>query len=385
MDSLPQIPAEMIGSSDFLDVSVLRLVSRKARSIFTPCAARITIVPGPKIDPFLSSMTNPFSNRTVVRLMNVWECMPYLDKYPALWRNIRHVICTETTDRHSQWLPLFNRLFPNVESFNIEFEEDDEIQHTFVVGPGFSRFNRDLTIDAFETSIEANLTVQNLMLRGMRLRFDPTVHIIAENASFVGTAIDEFPASLTVQHKLCLDECHIGIFTDMSGLGHAFRTATDVSLISGDALRMAHQFREGMAARTLVLELESYSHNQSELVLLPEFFAEGPLLVERLTLRGAPLTSVTSLYGLTHLRYLDLTPSPSTSLRAPPAGLVHLIVRLSPGFFGRDILFMMTYVGALRIMCRSQGVLRLSVYLYEVSEQSRIRGEPAMTIHEGAP
>lgn len=385
MESLPQIPAEMIGSFDFVDISVLRLVSRQSRSAFTPYATRITVIPGDHCDRFLSSMTVPFSSRTIVRLFDVWDCMSLLDKYPALWCNIQRVICTDSGDRRSSWLPFFSLLFPRVDSLEVRFQNDDP--EPFVVGQDFARFHRDLTIHAFSMRIEADLNVQNLSLHGEILQFAPVVRVSAECAHFVGTSIHALPESLTVEREFSLDRCLV-MFPSEGVLGPVFVAASEVSLVGRGSLLAAFFNRVGMAAKTLVLELgTSHLEMYDYMILLPRFFAEGPLLVERLTLRNVPMNCMAWLYGLQRLRYLDLTPSPSSALCAPPPGLAHLIVRFCPSFFGGTIVAMTTYVGALRVVCQSQRVQRLSVYLYDVHNQPRIRdvSEPTMTIHDGAP
>lgn len=381
MDSLPEIPTEMIGSSDLLEVSTLRLVSRQARSAFTPCASRITVVPTGECDRFLSSMAAPFSSRTVVRLTDASACMSILEKYPGLFCNIKRVVCTEAADPKAYFMSIFNTLFPNVDFFEIRCENDEE---PFVVSEPFSKFRQDLKIEALSLRIEAPLNARNLTLGADWMDFDPAVCMAAESVRFVNAQFHRLPGHLTVERDFCLDHCHMPWVPDTAAvLGTVFRTATNVSLLGGDGLRLAHESRHSMAARRLVLEIEF----QQDTSMLRPFFAEGPRRVEHLILRGVTMDLLTCLYGLPCLRYLDVTPGISVALRAPPVGLRHLIVRVCSSFFGRDIDMMITYVSVLRTMCRSQGTERLVVLLYSVTAQHHIRDtmQPIMTLHDGAP
>jgi hypothetical protein len=386
MDSLPEIPSETIGSFDFLDLRVLRLISRQARSAFTPCATRIRIVPTNACDRFLSSMARPFESKTIVRLSDASECMSILAKHPGLFCNVKRVICTDTADPNALWLPQFIDLFPNVDSFEIRNENDDAC---LVVSDSFSKFSQDLKIESVSMRINVPvLTTKNLELGADFIDFDPAVCIAANSVRITGARIHRLPGTLRVPLDFCLDHCLVTwhpIDTATAVLGPAFRSARNLSLLGGDALYLAHECTSNsthMAARTLVLEL-----NDRDASLLPKFFAEGPRMVERLMLKGVTMDRMPCLYGIPCLRDLDLTPGLSVALRAPPAGLCKMTVRVCSSFFGRDLDMMITYVSVLRAMCKSQGTERLVVLLYGVAAQGLIQGdsESIMTLHDGPP
>ena len=390
MDSLPPLPAEMIGTSDFLDVSVLRLVSRQARDTYTPCAARITVIPTGACEQFLSNITAPFSSRTIVRLTDASECMSILEQAPHLWCNVKRVICMDTDHRVHFWLPYFDTLFPNVDSLEILC---DNIEYTLVVGEAFSKFRQDLKIASPRIKVDAPiLNAKNLTLDATLIDFDPAINITVDSLTLKSSfsapiVIHKFPVSLTVQHELHLIDCRLNTWT-INGteavLGPVFHTATNVSIVGDDAFQLANLFREGMAARRLVVSVSSMQY----VLMLRYFFAHGPLSVEHLVLRGVPMDSMLFLYDLPCLRDLDMTPTGGVALRAPPAGLASLTVRFCPNFFGNVLSNMMMYVDALRTMCRGRRTERLVLLLYDVSSQERINRAglvPRMTLHDGAP
>jgi hypothetical protein len=379
--NLPRIPIERIGTSDSVDVPTLRLVSRQARSMFTPCARSITI--GTESDRFLSSVSAPFTESTIVRLESEDDRITsLLFDYRTLWSNVKKVVCLDSYPE-SFFPSIIDHLFPKLESFEIRCTS---IEGTFVVderftGPKFR--NRELIIHADGMRVTADLDVRTLEIVAEHVFFEPTVQITAENLSLSLMAYLLPGTPMVVGRSFRMNHCLISgsLLHTEAVLQPVFRSATDVALIGDLAVDMAYSNRTGMVARTLLLEPESRTRS------LSRFFAEGPLLVERLTLRKVPMDCLSFLYGLRSLQYLDVTPAPSAALRAPPAGLASLIVRFYPGFFGGDIGSMTTYVGALRVMCQSQRVQRLSAYLYDVPDQSHIRdtSEPTMTLHDGPP
>jgi hypothetical protein len=383
--NLPQIPIELIGTSDDLDVSILRLVSHRARSVFTPCVKSITI--GSESDRLLSALDAPFTERTIVRLESEYDSLSLLFKYPKLWSNVKRVVCLESY-RESSVPYAIDHLFPKLESFEIRCM-DNSMDGCFMVDERFtgSKFRgRELIIEANLLHVTANLDVRDLDLFAEHAFFEPTVRITAENLT-LSVNTHTLPGSLVVGRSFRMNHCTFRGSHDQTRavLQPVFRYAMDVALISGNALDVAYAARAGMAAKTLALEPDHGRPNLHD--FLSRFFADGPTLVERLTLREVSMDCLSCLYGLRNLQYLDMTPAPSAALRAPPAGLASLIVRFCPSFFGHDIRAMTTYVDALRVMCLSQRVQRLSAYLYDVPSQSDIRetSEPTMTLHDGSP